>query len=262
MSHPPIPYGLNGNPVTDDDLLIPMGVYEGVSCINKFGASAEAAADTATVVWDGGATYPFPATALMTSLSQTTDQSALRGALINVQGLDADWNPITQIVPLDATLTTNVVTLPTPLIRCFRMILMGNTAGTSAIRVHNAGETVDYAIITAGLNQTLMAVYTIPDGYTGYMSSYYTSVTSETNKIPTSTEVRLQTANRAHGDIFTIAHAFAIPKLAPGFQYSFSPYDAFTERTDLLIEVTCHDWPAHIHAGFDIILIKNDRSNP
>jgi len=250
----------NGNLLVDPMLDIPRGAYNECSSINKFGAAAEAAADTATVVWDGGATYTFPATALMTHISQTTDQALLRGGLVSVQGLDADWNQVTQVATLDATLTTNIVELATPLIRCFRMIMMGSVVPTSTIRVHNAGESVDYAVITTGINQTLMAVYTVPAGKTAYMTSYYTSVTSETNKVPQSTEVVLKTANRVHGDLFTVKHAFAIPKLQPGFQHWFKPYYKFTEKTDMLVEVTCATNPAHIHAGFDLILVNNNRT--
>ena len=249
----------NGNSLVDPALDIPRGAYQQVSSVNKFGAIVEAPLDTDTIVWDGGPTYSWPATALITSVSQTTDQVALRGALVNVQGLDADWNQITQIITLDAADTTTPIVLPTPLIRCFRMILMGDVTTTSTIRAHNAAETVDYAIITAGINQTLMAIYTVPAGYTAYMTSYYTSVTNAVNKIPDNTEVRLKSANRNHGDLFTVKHAFAIPEGMPGFQHQFNPYYKFTEKTDILVEVNCAVQPAHIHAGFDLILINGTR---
>jgi len=232
-----------------------MGVYEGISSINKFGATAEAALNTATDVWDGGAVYPYPATALITHVSQTTDQTALRGALVNVQGLDADWNLVTQTVTLNATLTTTAVVLATPLLRCFRMILMGDTTLTSPIRAHNSAESVDYAIITTGLNQTLMAIYTVPAGHTAFMTSYYAATTDTTNKTPTSTEVKLYAANRVHGDLFTIKHANAIPEAGNGFLHTFNPYYKFTEKTDIRVNVTSADQPGHVHAGFDIILV-------
>jgi len=57
----------------------------------------------------------------MTSISQTTDQVAMRSAVIEVQGLDASWDAVTQNATLDASDTTTVVTLTTPLIRVFRM---------------------------------------------------------------------------------------------------------------------------------------------
>lgn len=253
-----IPTDQNLVPYKDDKLLVPLGCYNGMTSINKFGASQEVAADTATDVWDGGAVYPYPETAAITKVSQTTDQVALRGALVNVQGLDANWEAVTEIIALDASNTTTPVTLVTPMIRCFRMILMGNISLTSTIRAHNDAEDEDYAIITAALNQTLMAVYTIPAGYTGYMTSYYAATTDTTNKTPTSTEVKLYSCNRAHGDLFTIKHANAIPEAGSGFQHTFNPYYRFPEKTDIRINVVCADQPGHVHAGFDIVLVKNE----
>ncbi len=246
----------SGAQVNDPALALAMGAVLGASTINKFGAS-DVAADTPTDIWDGVATYAFPTTALITHVSQTTDQVALRGGLVNVQGLDANWEAVTQIVTLDAADTTTPVALATPLIRCFRALIMGSVACDSTVRVHNAGETVDYAVITVGHNQTLMAVYTVPAGKTAFMAGYYVSVTNLTNRTPTNTEILLEASNNVHGALFTTKHANSIPKEAPGVDHRFNPYYKFTEKTDILISALCADWPGHVHARFDLILVDN-----
>ena len=109
------------NPIKDSNLLIPAGVYPGISAMNKFGESPNITGGQEEEIWDGAAAYSWPATALMTSISQTADQAAMRGETIHIEGLDANWDYVAQDAVLDATLTTTVVTLTTPLLRCFRM---------------------------------------------------------------------------------------------------------------------------------------------
>jgi len=47
------------------DLLISMGLIANIEHVNKFGANASSTAGTKLEIWDGGAVYSYPATALM-----------------------------------------------------------------------------------------------------------------------------------------------------------------------------------------------------
>jgi len=132
---------VQGNTVSDFALEVAAGNVPGHTGVNKFGRNASVAAGTTEEIWGGSAAYSWPDTALMTSISQTADQADLRGATIEVQGLDANWVLTVQDVVLNAANTTTVVTLDTPLIRCFRMKVEADFVTTSPIRVHNAGET-------------------------------------------------------------------------------------------------------------------------
>lgn len=248
----------NGNLLTNNNLDIPRGTYSQVSSINKFGRNSAVAIGVQEEIWDGSAAYSYPATALITSLSQTTDQAALRGGLINVQGLDEDWNQVTQIATLDATLTTNVVTLATPLIRCFRALVMSSTAIDSPVRIHNAAETVDYAIIGVGNNQTLMAIYTVPAGKTAFMTNYYAHVNPGTNLDPTSNPIKMWARDNDHSTLALIKHV--VGQTSGGFQHFFSPYQKFTEKTDIYLTATPVGKAADVSAGFDLILVDNDRN--
>lgn len=238
-------------------LAIPQGLISGYSGINKFGANADSADGATEDVWDGGGTYSFPTSALMTSMSQTTDQAAMRGETVEIQGLDANWEPVTQTKELDASDTTTVVTLDTPLIRCFLMKVLADVVCDSSIRVHNAGETQDYAIITAGNNQTLMAVYTVPSGYTAFMTSYYCDYVRDAVKDPDSTDFRVWVADRENGYEFQLKHAKGIPKQASGFQHHFDPYMKITQKSDIKVTSAPDGAAASVHAGFDLILVVN-----
>ena len=247
-----------GNFLSGDYMLdIASGAIAGSAVINKFGANDSSTADTDLEVWDSGTAYSYPATALMTSISQTTDQVALRGGTICVSGLDASWNLTTQNATLDATNTTTVVTLTNPLIRVHRMCVLEDVVSTSSIRVHNAGETIDYAIINTGQNQTLMALYTIPNGKTAYVTNYYGDVINATAKTPTSTGFKLWAADRDNGYEFQMKHAKAVSSGGSGTGHQFKPYFKITQKTDIKITAYCEAEAGHVHAGFDLILIDN-----
>ena len=120
------------------------------SCIwvNKFGENPSSAIDTQEDLWDGGGTYPYPATALITDLKQATDQETMRGATIEAQGLDTNWDLVVQTKALDASNTTTKVALATPLVRVMRMKVLANVVGDQNINAMDTGAgTAIYATI-------------------------------------------------------------------------------------------------------------------
>ena len=231
------------------------GNNTGMTSVNKFGRNSAVDIDVQEEIWDGSIAYSFPATALMTSISQTADQATLRGGTIEIQGLDANWDLVVQTATLDASDTTTVVTLTTPLIRCFRMKVLENVVTTSPIRVHNAGETVDYAIIGVGNNQTQMAIYTVPAGKTAYMTSYYATVNPGTNLNPTSNPIRLWARDNANDYAKQIKHVLGL--VDGNFQHYFDPYFRVTEKTDIYITAQPVGKAADVSAGFDLIVVDN-----
>ncbi len=243
--------------VNDPILAISMGDIPGISCINKFGENPSSAQDTQEDLWDGGGTYSYPATALMTNLSQTTNQAVLVGGDIEIQGLDANWAAVTQTIALDAADTTTAVLLTTPLLRAFRMRVLEDVVATSPIRVHNAAETVDYAIISTGLNQTAMALYSVPAGVTAYMTNYFVSVTRSAALDPTGTDVKLWGADRANGYAFQMKHSIGLPNASTPYRHEFNTYKIFTEKTDIKLSSLCAAKAGQVHGGFDLILVTN-----
>ncbi len=244
--------------IVDDNLRIPRGDFYDMSSINKFGANAEITKDTYEDIWDGGGEYPFPTTAVITKISQTTDQAAMRGETIEVQGLDANWDLIVQTIDLDGSNTTTAVTLTTPLIRVFRLKVLADVVIDATVRCHNTAEDVDYAIMGIGNNQTLMAIYTVPRGYTAYLTKYYCTVVESTGKEPKSTRFGLWMADRGKGYEFQLKHAIGVPKAGSMAEHSFAPYAGkISEMTDIKINALPKNEVGDVAAGFDLILIKN-----
>jgi len=253
------------------DLDIPAGSITGVSSVNKFGNNPALATSATETVWDGSNVYTFPATALITSISQTADQAAMRGANIELHGLDASWNSIVQTFPLDASDTTTPVvftattdavlaTTGVAMLRVFRKRVLADVVSASPIRAHNVGETVDYAIIGTGNNQTMMAVYTVPADTTAYMTQYYASLNKDSGGGDPDVLIKLWASDRANSYAAQIKHAIGLDEDGGShFSHPFAPYVKFTEKTDLYITATnlSGSATADVSAGFDLILVDN-----
>lgn len=241
-------------------LQVARGKVDGFFSISKFGRNSDIAADSTEDIWDGSTPYSFPTTALMTSMSQTANQAALTGGTVEVQGLDENWKRIVQEVDLDGANTTTVITLPTPLIRVFRMKILENVVTTSPVRVHNVGETQDYAVIDTGNNQTLMAIYTVPANCTSYLLSYYGNMNPATNKDPSTMNIRLFARDNHNNYEAQVKHILGLDANASShFSHKFEPPLRFTQKTDIFIDGTTVGKAADISAGFDLLLIENSK---
>jgi len=246
----------------DPYLEIAKGNVAGHSVINKFGANHEVTNDTTEDVWDGGGTYSFPATATITHIRSAVDSADTRGKTIQVQGLDANWDLVVQEKDTDVSNSTTEIALDTALIRIFRMKVFEDTvldqdiwAGDDDFVVGDAK-----AIIQAGHNQTLMAIYTVPNGHTAYMVNYYCDFVPTETKQPDSVEYSVWTADRGTGYEFQLKHKRAIPQGGSGFDHLFKPYFKIPEKTDIKISAECNGGTgddAHVHAGFDLILVAD-----
>lgn len=158
-------------------LRVSAGLIPGMSFVNKFGENP--GIDTATApedVWSYQGLYNFSTTADITKLSSS---NAGDDQLVQVQGLDTDWNLSLQTATLDGQ---NKVTLGTPLVRVFRVKNIGSTDIAGVLYCYVDGAitsgvpdvaTTVRAVINGDNNQTEMAIYTVPAGKTGYLISHY-----------------------------------------------------------------------------------------
>ena len=172
----------NVNPITGgstvDDipfyLAVQQGKVPGYSMINKFGYNPSIGSGSFETIWETGNNYPWQSTAVTVDVvsDNVNDDVAGTGArTLRIQGLDGSYNLAEETVDMDGTTT---VTTTQTFLRVFRMSV--ETAGTSGnnegtITVTYTGGSDVAATITAGNGQTLMTLYTIPAGYTGYLLS-------------------------------------------------------------------------------------------
>ena len=233
------------------------GVDSNFTSINKFGRNLNIAIGVEEEIWDGSVAYVFPTdTTTMTHIRSAVDSATTQGAVIEVQGLDANWDLVVQTKALDGANSTTEVELDTALIRVFRMKVLDASVMDQDIWIGDDDFVVAAAkaIITAGNNQTLMAIYTVPASFNAYMTCYYAHVNPGTNLDPTSNPIRLWAQDNANGYAPQLKHV--VGQTSAGFQHFFTPYQKFGEKTDIYITAQPVGKAADVTAGFDLILVN------
>jgi hypothetical protein len=159
------------------NLQVARGQIAGHKNLFKFGNNPDCNG-TLETVWSNSSLYVYPTSATVVKVSSTSadDTSAGTGArTVQVEGLDANYNEASEVITLNGqtpVLTTKIF------IRVFRAFVItagsgGTAAGTISVGdgVVTAGvPAIVYAEIPFGENQTLMAMWTVPAGYTLYIS--------------------------------------------------------------------------------------------
>jgi len=159
------------------DLQVARNQIMGHTPCNLFGFSASVG-NTNQALWDassaGGNDYVFPTSAAQLSIvsSSTSDTSALS---VQVNGTDANFNAIQEIIALNGTTAVTTVNSYYRINNLY--ITNGSNVGT--ITATQGGATV-YGQINPGVGQTQMAVFTVPLGYIFYKQriDLTTSITS------------------------------------------------------------------------------------
>jgi len=197
-------------------------------------------------VWDVGGLYAYPSSAVamtVTSASGATDS----GVNVTVSGLDSDYNELTEEVTLNASGTATTTGL---FLRVFRAFVSGSSEPAGNITITNSSTT--YAQITAGENQTLMAVYTVPAGKTLYVN--YGTTTHGTDTSGAFMTVRFKV--RSFGGVFRTAVKVDVTggELLFPFQYPLK----ITEKSDVEVTAICNKNQTNaVAATFEGVLIDN-----
>lgn len=198
-------------------------------------------------IWEGGGIYQYPSAALAmtaTSSSGATDN----GTVITVQGLDVDYNEVSQTVTLAGVGTA---TTTQTFRRVFRAFVSGSTAPVGAITIANGGTT--YAYIN-GDHQTLMALWTVPAGYTAHLvQTDVTVMTEANNKFG-----KIRIITREPGGVFRTQDNFSASNIDIVRTYTYPL--PIPEKTDIEFRAIASSSNAllQISATFEIIYIKND----
>jgi len=214
-------------------------------------------------VWAQGGLYSYlsSASVLTVSSSSTADTSAGTGArTVQLYGLDTGYNEIDEIVTLNGQTAVNTTN---SFLRINRMIVRSAGTGEQNAGVVYAGTgTVTsgvpankYATVAVGDGQTLMALWTVPAGYTAYL--YQTDISAACTTSNKLLNVRI--VSRPFGEVFQIKDKFGMSvgggTVTQVYQYPLK----FEEKTDLEVRAIGDAGSANIQvsAGLDILYIKN-----
>ena len=252
----------------ESGLAIAKGDVTGTTFIHKFGSAPDFDdGDNSVSIWDGAddgnidqMVYQYSTTADIDTISSSNAGDTVD---IEIQGLDSNYDLVTQTATLNGQ---NKVTLTTSLIRVFRMKNVGSTDllgyvycyvdGAITGGVPNVSTTVR-AIIQNGNNQTLMALYTIPNGKTGYMRDWYASSSGASKN----TNYVIDLYARPTGQVFQLKHKASISDAASSYiKHDYVEPEVFSAKTDIELRAQITDSPiteGSVSAGFDIVLVDD-----
>jgi len=150
------------------ELQVGRGLITNHQPVEIFGYSTQIGGTALGPMWEGltqsGGAYVYPGSAIplvLLSASGATDA----GLIVQVNGLDANYNVLTELATLNASGT---VTTTNSYLRVNGLFIT-NGVNAGNITAKSAGGTL-YAQINAGVGQTQMSIYTVPNGYTFYLT--------------------------------------------------------------------------------------------
>jgi hypothetical protein len=207
-------------------------------------------------MWEGqtlsGGLYTPPAAAApLVLVSDSASDNTSRSVVID--GLGADFVRLTETIALNGT--TNVTTTNSFLrINQMSMLNSTNTGNITA----SISSTV-YAKINAGIGQTQMSIYTVPAGYTFYLSyvQYDASIGFTSSNYMTGLEYNKINAGGSNG-LITLLHQTTFVQKQ---EIPFTVPIAHIEKTDIQFCVKANSgspFTVSMYAGG--ILIKNSLS--
>ena len=207
----------------------------------KFGIN-DAIQEIEETVWEYGGIYTYPTTAVVMTVTSSVGATD-NGCEIAVNGLDENYNEVTEIVTLAGAGTA---TTTTTFIRVFRAYVAGSQDTTGNVTIGNGGNV--YSYVSAD-NQTLQAFYTVPAGYTAtLLQTDHTVSTEQNNKFG---QVRLVT--RRPNGVFRTQESFTMTNGSVSRLYS-TPI-IIPEKTDLEFRAKASGNNAYLHVSSTMELI-------
>lgn len=222
---------------------IARGLVRGTIPISKFGYNPAIPNNGFETVWDGSNVYAYSSTPAVATI--TSDDGDDNGGTVEVEGLDTNYNQVTE------TLTIGGAPGSILFRRVFRATLLAANTGTVNIgAVTVTVNSIAVAIISEARGQTLMAIYTIPAGYTGYLLQLDTGCKKD-NEHEISFVVRSEVAGSAWQtkSFLTTRGGFT--------EKNFKLPIAIPEKHDVEVQAKANATSA-VSAGFELLLVAND----
>jgi len=262
----------DGNLAISDNssgLSIAQGNVTGVSYIHKFGNAPDFdTGDGGVSIWDGAndggldeMSYTYSDSANIDSIISTSGSDT---GDIEIQGLNSGYTQVVQTVTLTGQTRAEI---PIPLIRVFRLKNVGSSDFVGQVSCYITNSPTSSGVVTAsedvraqvdnGNNQTLMAIYTIPAGKTGYLRSWYAATAGAGR----GSSYIVQLFARPFGQVFQLKHKSAVSDTGTSaYVHDYIDPEVFSEKTDIEMRVTMTangGTGASVSAGFDIVLVDN-----
>jgi len=230
-----------GNMSTPNFLFdVARGNLEGASSVNLFGFNRGVALNYETI-WNDGTNYTFPSTAI--ALTVTTSSALDYGKTLLIEGLDSDYNIISEVVTLadGGTVTTALF---------FRINLMIMLDGENVGNIDAINTAVKYGYIEAATGVMQACIYTVPRNHSLYLFRIdVNSATTNGNKYLTIRNV----TNTSAGRKLRVAEAtFATSQVSYDRQVPFK----LAEKTDFSFEAKSSSSTNEVAIFVEAVLVR------
>ena len=230
-----------GNMSTPNFLFdVARGNLEGASAVNLFGFNRSVALDYETI-WNDGGNFTFPSTAL--ALTVTTSSALDYGKTLIIEGLDTNYNIISEVVTLadGGTVTTALF---------FRINLMIMLTGENVGNIDAVNADVKYGYIEAATGVMQACIYTVPRNHSLYLFRIdVNSATTNGNQYLTIRNV----TNTSAGRKLRVAEAtFSTSQVSYDRQVPFK----LTEKTDFSFEAKSSSSTNEVAIFVEAVLVR------
>ena len=208
------------------DLQVARNQIAGHQTVSIFGYQASVGT-TPIPIWENASTYTFPTTAsTLTVVSTSASDNTSASVLIN--GLDANFNPISETLFLNGT--TGVTTVNSYLrVNSLVMVSPGTSQVTNVGTITIKQSTNTLAQINAGVGKSQSTVFTVPNGYTFYLDLAEVN-TSNSYTGSTIVTYRVQALNNVTGVQLTVLQQPFVSLYSAN--RASDPF-AYTQKTDI-----------------------------
>jgi len=221
------------------------GQFDDITHIHKFGAVPAMSQNTTGTIWDvNDTTYPWSAFDTAGTLSIPAVNASDNGKSVVLVGLDSDYLELSETVTVSSSGATTTTQSFKRIFRAY--ITNGSATNVGDIVIQKGGTTV--ATIKAGKAQTLMAVYTVPAGKTGY-------IIKGTCTCQAGADATGEMFVRYFGeDSFRVGHSFEVSGTGGEYTYDFGIPVKIPEKSDIDVRCSVRSNNARVTAAFDMIL--------
>lgn len=258
-------YNSVGQPVirtVGGDIYNSINLPAGFGQIHKFGAVPTMSIDTNGTIWDEDDTiYPWATidsngvltVTVVEPNNESNTSTAHDGDTVEIQGLDSNYNLQTETVTISGSSATTTNNFK----RVFRArFTNGGSFDPNTKRILIKSGVTTVAKILENLGQTLMSIYTIPAGYTGYLMRL--DVTAQGTATGS---FKLFTRPGGVGS-FQLKHVAEVNGVGGPYQLEYPIPQSFPEKTDIDARMHTLSNNGRYTCTFDILLVDNTAGTP
>ena len=229
----------------DERFNLARGLILDATSVHKFGATPSMAQNTTGTIWDIDDTlYPWNAWTTPGPVTILTVNAGDNNKVVTLQGLDENYDLASEDITVSSSGSSTGTQTFSRLFRGF--VSSGSGTNVDDITVQIGGTTI--LQINEDFGQTLMSVYTVPSGYTGYLTQLVCST-------QTLHDITGNLFIRPFNGVFRVSHTFEVSY--DTYFYKFDVPLKITEKSDIDFRASNRTNNSRITAAFDLILLRN-----